>query len=537
MKLLWIAVLLAGGLAAQQETVREPSEAPKEKQTSEKAPPDDGGEEEQKATRREKAQELLDAAAETVTSALPEVQAVGLMHIADNYTEFDREKALEYFHQAFVAASGLPVGGSDSPQHRLRLEHDVVNRVANVDVEEAIRLLRRMSPPAGGFDLRKMAAGTIVSILVRGDDLDRTIEFIESLDPSMAYPYRALDGVLGKLPPEDPRRVVLFGNAMAAYPGRPDQGFGWLLAQHWRDLPRGMVQSSLQMITRRILDYDNKYVMTQSLSSAKGSVHFGSRQDIELFDLMHVLREIAPKRAEEILEGRLELRAAVEKFPEGAASMKNEEGSGIHTSSYVGSPDPRGEGRRRLAAIAQSRAMAASSHLPDNPDKALSAVEEIPLPAIQADVLGAIARSVSGNDAAQAKAVLNRCATILDEMDNLMDKMGPWDAMIEAAHKIGDRKLAWEFIDTAIDDAAELYKRDSDAESPNRALREYWPSTQSYRGIVWRATDLFGAEAQPLLSKIGNPDLALLARVEMAQSLLDRPRSHRNIHESRPRSR
>ena len=122
-------------------------------------------------------------------------------------------------------------------------------------------------------------------------------------------------------------------------------------------------------------------------------------------------------------------------------------------------------------------------------------------------------------------------------MDNLMDKMGPWDAMIEAAHTIGDHKLAWEFIDNAIDDAAELYKRDWDAESPNRALREYWPSTQSYRGIVWRATDLFGVEAQALLSKIGNPDLALLARVEMAQALLGRPRSPRNIHESRPRSR
>ena len=385
--------------------------------------------------------------------------------------------------------------------------------------------------------LRESSAYPDASILVRGKDLDRAIEFIESLDPSMAYPYRALSGVLEKLPPEDPGRVVLFGNAMAAYPGRPDQGFAWLLARHWRDLPRGMVQSSLQMIVRRILDYDDKHVMTQSLSSAKGSVHFGSRQDIELFDLIHILRGIAPKSAEEILEGRHELRAAVEKFPEGAASMKNEEGSGIHTSSYVGTPDPRGEGRRRLAAMAKSRAMAASSDLPDNPDQALSAVEEIPLPAVQADVLGAIARSVSGNDAAQAKVVLNRCATILDEMDNLMDKMGPWDAMIEAAHKIGDRELAWEFIDNAIEDAAELYKRDSDAESPNRALREYWPSTQSYRGIVWRATDLFGVDVQPLLSEITSPDLALLARVEMAQALLGRARSHRNIQESRPRSR
>ena len=94
---------------------------------------------------------------------------------------------------------------------------------------------------------------------------------------------------------------------------------------------------------------------------------------------------------------------------------------------------------------------------------------------------------------------------------------------VNPAHKIKDDKLSWQAIDRAMADATALYKLDANEDSPNKALREYWPSTQGYRRIVITAVKLFGVDAEPLLLRITDPDLALLARVEMAQALLERP--------------
>lgn len=83
---------------------------------------------------------------------------------------------------------------------------------------------------------------------------------------------------------------------------------------------------------------------------------------------------------------------------------------------------------------------------------------------------------------------------ILKEIKEPNDRIQAWSAIVEAAHRIGDDKLTWEAIDQGLADAIELYKRDIDADAPNAAL----------------------------LLRITDPDLALLARVEMAQALLGR---------------
>jgi hypothetical protein len=74
-----------------------------------------------------------------------------------------------------------------------------------------------------------------------------------------------------------------------------------------------------------------------------------------------------------------------------------------------------------------------------------------------------------------------------------------------------------------MEDAATLYKLDTDKVTPNLAPSEFRPSTQAYRHIVSRATNLFGVNAEPLLMKIRDPDLALLAEIEMASTLLGTP--------------
>src|SRR5436305_2966204 len=89
-----------------------------------------------KPTPRQKARELLDSAAEMMAATNPDVQAVGLMHLADNYQSFDKKKAIEYFKQAFTAATP---SGRDPFAHSTQME--IVVALATLDTAEGVGLL------------------------------------------------------------------------------------------------------------------------------------------------------------------------------------------------------------------------------------------------------------------------------------------------------------------------------------------------------------------------------------------------------------
>ena len=73
------------------------------------APPSAWPGDTEKPTPRQKARQLLDSAAEMTAAATPDVQATALFHLARNYQDFDSKRSIEYFKQAFTAATnGTP---------------------------------------------------------------------------------------------------------------------------------------------------------------------------------------------------------------------------------------------------------------------------------------------------------------------------------------------------------------------------------------------------------------------------------------------
>lgn len=177
----------------------------------------------------------------------------------------------------------------------------------------------------------------------------------------------------------------------------------------------------------------------------------------------------------------------------------------------------------KAAALVNTRAEAALAAIAKDPDKALDLVADIPSPPKQAEVLARIAQSVGENDAAKARRMLSRCIALLDDVKYPEDRVVAWDAVAATAIVIKDDGTLQRAVDRMLADAAELYKEDSDSDRPNRAWRENWPSTQAYRRAVIRATKLLSVDAEPILQKITDADQNVLARVTMAQALLERP--------------
>jgi hypothetical protein len=75
----------------------------------------------------------------------------------------------------------------------------------------------------------------------------------------------------------------------------------------------------------------------------------------------------------------------------------------------------------------------------------------------------------------------------------------------------------------AIDHALELYREDTQPESPNQALKAFWPSTSSLRGTPYGAGKRLGPDAAKLLERIDDSDLHLFAQIALAAALAGVP--------------
>jgi hypothetical protein len=78
----------------------------------------------------------------------------------------------------------------------------------------------------------------------------------------------------------------------------------------------------------------------------------------------------------------------------------------------------------------------------------------------------------------------------------------------------------------SIDHALELYREDADPNSPNQALKAFWPSTCSFRATLYGAGKRLGPNAATLLDDISDDDIRLFAQIEFAAALAGLPASH-----------
>src|SRR5712692_5665270 len=160
---------------------------------------------------KKKAVVLLDNAGQAVGTARPEVQVFGLLHLAENYEPIDKKKSLEYFHQAFDAASSVPAD-SESNQ-RGQLQAEIVRSLASLNIDEAMAMLHQMELSTKN-DRRIIPAQSIVTVLIQKKRLDDALEIVESFGTFGDYPYSAAASIFKALPADDPRRNTLFSSAM-----------------------------------------------------------------------------------------------------------------------------------------------------------------------------------------------------------------------------------------------------------------------------------------------------------------------------------
>ena len=477
-------------------------------------------------TPREKAEELLNSALDMAPGTQPETAATSLLRIAENYDLFNHAKAVEIVKRAFDVSLGIPPGDE---RHREMAQSQVALVAVQLSLPDAVEMLRRIDGGTGDYDPRQPAINAAVAKILDAKmtgskQFDEAIEFINSVGATGQYPFAGARLIYEKLPGHDPRRSALFGYSLSAYALRPGSEFGDFLVAHWKEIPRSAAEAAIGSVVETVLNTKDDG-LTETIASNKGPLVLKGRANVELFDLMHIVRTTDPKRADEILQSRPDLKAALSRFPNGRESMGRRF---AWSRGYDSNPAEAISNSRLAEVVAELEKVDVAEDASDEVqqaavEKMLKLVKTIPAPETRIQMLAGIAGEAGTDDPLFGHAILGECMELLKDVKVPEIRIDAWNSIAEAAHEIKDDKLAWEALDHSLADAAEILKLDSDADNPNRGSRDWWPSTNAYRRVVIAAVKMFGINAEPLLLRIQDPEIALYARVEMAQALLERP--------------
>ena len=247
----------------------------------------------------------------------------------------------------------------------------------------------------------------------------------------------------------------------------------------------------------------------------EGVKRANSRKAKELVELIHVVRELDPKRARELLA----------KYPR--SRMRHKESKGDETQS--GGNDDEHDFAMPLIPFHETpnmtemqaemqkytkmaeKADAAKAALENDPAKALSLIAEV-APRFRASLLASAAARVSAKNAELGQTLLDKCATLLSEIKDPGDRVMPWAKIAEAAH-IEERWSRWRPCSmrwTILPPSTRGYGCGCTQRCPAGVLA-------IHRGLPHGDVErkqVLGASAEPLLAGIPVSDLALLARVE-----------------------
>lgn len=197
----------------------------------------------------EVAWQLLDSAHAVLGKAHPSAQAALLWQIANCYTVLDKKKAMEMLEQA------MSVAGAGQGAQVSHLETFIVRSMSGLDLTRALEMVRAIPP-----DSRNSAIRTIIPKLIDKRRFDDAVTLL-NMGSGSHYPFDSVALLLAALKDEDdPRRAILFGNALTSFQMNPARDFGQMLAANWEHLPRASVLQALDAIITKTSSYTDDHL-------------------------------------------------------------------------------------------------------------------------------------------------------------------------------------------------------------------------------------------------------------------------------------
>jgi len=429
---------------------------------------------------------------------------------------------------AFMASVAL----SDADAAKAVLQSSGLRELLRLDESTVAQLLAQADPKA-----RAEIQGAMVERAVDTKDFDRGLSLLNQIPSDQDYPYAAaIQLILGLPAGHEAEKRAIFVTAIAhdrenSSLGVEGDDLSFIVVRFWRQFPPELVLDAID----QILDHRKTDNTQISMNASSGPITFGNVYQY-LFELLPVLRELDPSKAEQ-LSNDPQVQAQLNKYPNGLQSLdptvrdtplRRGEESGMQRVSMGKAVQD-----QHSAEIYQRQANEIVKQAGDNPRQALTAAATLPVQAghtvPRSETLLRIAQEAWRTNPSSAKEALEQMADSFKKVDPAMyGRVGfrvghCWSDGVELANKMKDADLARSLLQDGLEHAERWKGVDSDDNDPNRALKAWWPSVALFSALPSSAAHISPQTALELIHKLQDPDLVTLFQIRLANDRLGVP--------------
>jgi len=457
-----------------------------------------------------------------------EMRAYALLQAARAYASFDLTKAKEVLDQAYAASQA----NHDDTPSKTRLTQQILVALAQVAPDRAGELLP-YAPPK----IRAAVLNALLGHYQKNKQFERAKEMVLRLARESEFPYAAAATLMASLPKQDSGgREAIFGAALTSFKSsttnnnRPMLGMndlGTLVVRFWRDLPPSIVREAIDALLDQAQSKQVQEArpMQIAISSPSGSSAFNSIYEYRLQQLLPVLRQIDEPEAKRLAEKLKQLNPTLD--PAGGVPGPAQAGDRKPQDQQVavmmgsGTPFPGGAGEASAMMQQMQRASAIQARADADPQGAIEQASMLD-PEPRAMALEGIARVSIGKNSSAARKAAQR----LVETTASLDPERQVQFLLAAAEiylRLEDQQAARRAIERGADAAEKLFKKDSDADNANQALKAYWPSSGAWKRLVRVAARISQDFAVELINEIPDAEIKATQRLALAADLLGAP--------------
>lgn len=469
--------------------------------------------------------ELAEAEAKGLEGGM---RAYALLQVAKAAGPAQKAHALDLLEDALAASKAIE---DDGMQTRSRLQQQILQAMVPLGPERADELLTQLDP-AG----RESVLRALLSYYRESKQNERAMEMVYRISAEKEFPYGAGADIMRELPAAKQGELQqMFVMALGSYKEHKHPGmsfgagdFAAMITGFYKQLSPDVVKEAIFEVLKQAQapaeDGSAREPQQVSIASAQGSVAIGSMYEYRLFQLLPALRAVDADEAERLLKQNREVAGMLEKYPQGVGQLQGPprggEGPPRGAMMMVGSgPGPGGGGMDRVQMERMQRIVAdAEAH----PQDALANVATLTSPEMKAQALQGIARVTWKKNPSAAKSALKQLVETLPQLE-LQQQVLPARAAAVLYLEMGEAGEARKTIEKGLESAAKLYKQDTDADDPNKALKAYWPSAGAYVGLLRLAGEIAPDWALEQLKAVPDDELRALAQISMASALLGQP--------------
>src|SRR5262249_14226781 len=266
---------------------------------------------------RRRAGKLLQDATANSADLSPAMHAYALSQIARAYSRTQPAKVGAVLEDAFQAAIAIP----QEERFKVDLERDILQQLLPVNRGKAEELLPQAEPQA-----RKDIMSALTQMYIKEKKFDQAHDEIQQIAQIDEFPYGVGTRLMLALPRDEAGlKQSIFSEALASYVTHThkrfsfgDGDFGEMVVRFHNVLPSNQIIQAIDELLKQAKDRDTANIQ---LSSSGGNAAFSSYYEYRLFQLLPVLRDVDPAKAESLARDYQSVQSLLKQYPNGQQSL------------------------------------------------------------------------------------------------------------------------------------------------------------------------------------------------------------------------